>query len=121
MRLTNRKLKRREEGNALLREFAAVSTVVIPLFFGMVGAGIQLGRMNEAVQILPRRGAHVCTRRRLLPNCQPEYPSQPRPRNRDDRDWWQCGCYHVPNQPDLFSRLHPLRASPAGSALIWVN
>jgi Flp pilus assembly protein TadG len=43
-------LKRNERGNALL-EFAAVSIIVIPLFFGMVGAGIQLGRMNEAVQI----------------------------------------------------------------------
>ena len=43
-------LKRGEEGNGLL-EFAAVSIVVIPLFFGMVGAGIELGRMNEAVQI----------------------------------------------------------------------
>jgi hypothetical protein len=60
MRLTNRKLKRREEGNALL-EFAAVSIVVIPLFFGMVGAGIQLGRMNEAVQIC-RDAGHMYAR-----------------------------------------------------------
>ena len=54
------KLKRSEQGNALL-EFAAVSIVVIPLFFGMVGAGIQLGRMNEAVQIC-RDAAHMYAR-----------------------------------------------------------
>ena len=52
--------KRNEKGNALL-EFAAVSIVVIPLFFGMVGAGIQLGRMNEAVQIC-RDAAHMYAR-----------------------------------------------------------
>ena len=54
------KLNRNERGNALL-EFAAVSIVVIPLFFGMVGAGIQLGRMNEAVQIC-RDAAHMYAR-----------------------------------------------------------
>jgi Flp pilus assembly protein TadG len=53
-------LKQNEKGNALL-EFAAVSIVVIPLFFGMVGAGIQLGRMNEAVQIC-RDAAHMYAR-----------------------------------------------------------
>ena len=51
---------RDERGNALL-EFAAVSIVVIPLFFGMVGAGIELGRMNEAVQIC-RDAAHMYAR-----------------------------------------------------------
>ena len=60
MKRTNRKLLRNEKGNALL-EFAAVSIVVIPLFFGMVGAGIQLGRMNEAVQIC-RDAAHMYAR-----------------------------------------------------------
>ena len=60
MRDKNAKLKRSEQGNALL-EFAAVSIVVIPLFFGMVGAGIQLGRMNEAVQIC-RDAAHMYAR-----------------------------------------------------------
>jgi len=49
------KLSRNEKGNALL-EFAVVSIVVIPLFFGMVGSGIQLGRMNEAVQICSDAG-----------------------------------------------------------------
>lgn len=48
--MRNKKRSRNEKGNSLL-EFAAVSIVVIPLFFGMVGAGVQLGRMNEAVQI----------------------------------------------------------------------
>lgn len=42
--------KRGERGNSLL-EFAAVSIVIIPLFFGMVGAGINLGHMNQALQI----------------------------------------------------------------------
>ena len=51
---------RNEKGNALL-EFAAVSIVIIPLFFGMVSAGIQLGRMNEAVQIC-RDFAHMYAR-----------------------------------------------------------
>jgi Flp pilus assembly protein TadG len=60
MKLSNGKLNRSEKGNALL-EFAAVSIVVIPLFFGMVGAGIQLGRMNEAVQIC-RDAAHMYAR-----------------------------------------------------------
>jgi Flp pilus assembly protein TadG len=60
MQQSNRKLSRGERGNALL-EFAAVSIVVIPLFFGMVGAGIQLGRMNEAVQIC-RDAAHMFAR-----------------------------------------------------------
>ncbi len=60
MKLSNAKLSRSEKGNALL-EFAAVSIVVIPLFFGMVGAGIQLGRMNEAVQIC-RDAAHMYAR-----------------------------------------------------------
>jgi len=61
MKLSNRSQSRRnEKGNALL-EFAAVSIVVIPLFFGMVGAGIQLGRMNEAVQIC-RDAAHMYAR-----------------------------------------------------------
>jgi len=60
MRQTNAKLNRNEKGNALL-EFAAVSIVVIPLFFGMVGAGIELGRMNEAVQIC-RDAAHMYAR-----------------------------------------------------------
>src|ERR1700675_2262536 len=54
------KRNRNERGNGLL-EFAAVSIVVIPLFFGMVGAGIQLGRMNEAVQIC-RDSAHMYAR-----------------------------------------------------------
>ena len=54
------KRNRNERGNGLL-EFAAVSIVVIPLFFGMVGAGIQLGRMNEAVQIC-RDAAHMYAR-----------------------------------------------------------
>jgi len=40
----------KERGNALL-EFAAVSIVIIPLFFGMVGVGINLGHMNQALQI----------------------------------------------------------------------
>jgi hypothetical protein len=60
MKQPNGKLNRSEKGNALL-EFAAVSIVVIPLFFGMVGAGIQLGRMNEAVQIC-RDAAHMYAR-----------------------------------------------------------
>jgi Flp pilus assembly protein TadG len=60
MKPVDRKLKRNEKGNGLL-EFAAVSIVVIPLFFGMVGAGIQLGRMNEAVQIC-RDAAHMYAR-----------------------------------------------------------
>ena len=60
MNLSNAKLNQDEKGNALL-EFAAVSVVVIPLFFGMVGAGIQLGRMNEAVQIC-RDAAHMYAR-----------------------------------------------------------
>jgi hypothetical protein len=60
MKRTNGKLIGNERGNALL-EFAAVSIVVIPLFFGMVGAGIQLGRMNEAVQIC-RDAAHMYAR-----------------------------------------------------------
>ena len=60
MIMSNAKLSRSEKGNALL-EFAAVSIVVIPLFFGMVGAGIQLGRMNEAVQIC-RDAAHMYAR-----------------------------------------------------------
>src|SRR6202035_4635281 len=60
MQQSNRKLSRGERGNALL-EFAAVSIVIIPLFFGMVGAGIQLGRMNEAVQIC-RHAPHMYAR-----------------------------------------------------------
>jgi Flp pilus assembly protein TadG len=60
MKLSNAKLSRKESGNALL-EFAAVSIVVIPLFFGMVAAGIELGRMNEAVQIC-RDAAHMYAR-----------------------------------------------------------
>jgi len=56
----NGKRNRNEKGNGLL-EFAAVSIVVIPLFFGMVGAGIQLGRMDEAVQIC-RDAAHMYAR-----------------------------------------------------------
>ena len=60
MKQSNGKLSRNERGNALL-EFAAVSIVIIPLFFGMVGAGIQLGRMNEAVQIC-RDAAHMYAR-----------------------------------------------------------
>jgi Flp pilus assembly protein TadG len=60
MKRRNGKLKRNEKGNGLL-EFAAVSIVIIPLFFGMVGAGIQLGRMNEAVQIC-RDAAHMYAR-----------------------------------------------------------
>jgi hypothetical protein len=60
MKRSNRKRNRNEKGNGLL-EFAAVSIVVIPLFFGMVGAGIQLGRMNEAVQIC-RDSAHMYAR-----------------------------------------------------------
>jgi hypothetical protein len=60
MNLSKGTLSRGERGNALL-EFAAVSIVVIPLFFGMVGAGIQLGRMNEAVQIC-RDAAHMYAR-----------------------------------------------------------
>lgn len=46
----DRNRKRNQRGNALL-EFAAVSIVIIPLFFGMVGIGINLGHMNQAVQI----------------------------------------------------------------------
>ena len=60
MKPWNRNPRRNQKGNALL-EFAAVSIVVIPLFFGMVGAGIQLGRMNEAVQIC-RDAAHMYAR-----------------------------------------------------------
>jgi hypothetical protein len=60
MKRLNGKLNRNEKGNGLL-EFAAVSIVVIPLFFGMVGAGIQLGRMDEAVQIC-RDSAHMYAR-----------------------------------------------------------
>jgi Flp pilus assembly protein TadG len=60
MKPPNQKLSRNEKGSALL-EFAAVSIVVIPLFFGMVGAGIQLGRMNEAVQVC-RDAAHMYAR-----------------------------------------------------------
>jgi len=60
MQRLNGKLNRNERGNGLL-EFAAVSIVVIPLFFGMVGAGIQLGRMDEAVQIC-RDAAHMYAR-----------------------------------------------------------
>lgn len=44
-----------ERGNALL-EFAAVSIVIIPMFFGMIGAGINLGNMNQAVQIASDSG-----------------------------------------------------------------
>lgn len=47
--------KRGERGNALL-EFAAVSIVIIPLFFGMVGAGINLGNMNQALQVASDSG-----------------------------------------------------------------
>src|SRR5580700_11540091 len=60
MKLLNGKPRGNEKGNALL-EFAAVSIVVIPLFFGMVGPGVQLGRMNEAVQIC-RDAAHMYAR-----------------------------------------------------------
>jgi Flp pilus assembly protein TadG len=60
MRQLNGKRNRNEKGNGLL-EFAAVSIVIIPLFFGMVGAGIQLGRMNEAVQVC-RDAAHMYAR-----------------------------------------------------------
>jgi len=56
----NGKRNRNEKGNGLL-EFAAVYIVVIPLFFGMVDAGIQLGRMDEAVQIC-RDAAHMYAR-----------------------------------------------------------
>jgi Flp pilus assembly protein TadG len=42
--------KRNQRGNALI-ELAIVSVVLIPLFFGMVGLGINLGHMNQAVQI----------------------------------------------------------------------
>lgn len=41
---------RGERGNALL-EFAVVSIVIIPLLFGTVGVGINLGHMNQAVEI----------------------------------------------------------------------
>ena len=60
MKSQTRKLRGKEKGNALL-EFAAVSIVVVPLFFGMVGTGIQLGRMNEAVQIC-RDAGHMYAR-----------------------------------------------------------
>jgi|SRR5579872_2344509 hypothetical protein len=60
MKPQTRKLRGKEKGNALL-EFAAVSIVVVPLFFGMVGTGIQLGRMNEAVQIC-RDAGHMYAR-----------------------------------------------------------
>src|SRR5689334_24914005 len=60
MKPQNGKLSRSEKGNALL-EFAAVSIVVIPLVFGMGSAGIQLGRMNEAVQIC-RDAGHMYAR-----------------------------------------------------------
>ena len=50
MRRVNLNRKRNEKGNALI-ELAVVSIVIIPLFFGMVGIGINLGHMNQAVQI----------------------------------------------------------------------
>ena len=40
----------REKGSTIL-EFAIVSIVLVPLFFGMVGSGIILGRSIEVVQI----------------------------------------------------------------------
>src|ERR1039458_2248555 len=49
MRRVNLNRKRNEKGNALI-ELAVVSIVIIPLFFGMVGIGINLGHMNQAVQ-----------------------------------------------------------------------
>jgi len=42
--------KRGQGGNALL-ELAVVSIVIIPLFFGMVGVGINMGQMNQALEI----------------------------------------------------------------------
>jgi hypothetical protein len=42
--------KQSQKGNALI-ELAVVSIVIIPLFFGTVGLGINLGHMNQAVQI----------------------------------------------------------------------
>jgi hypothetical protein len=41
---------KREKGNSIL-EFAVVSIVIIPLFVGMVGIGINLGHSIQAVQI----------------------------------------------------------------------
>jgi len=45
-----RNRRRNQKGNALL-EFAIVSIVIIPLFFGMVGVGVNLGHMNQVLQI----------------------------------------------------------------------
>lgn len=41
---------RKRSGHAIL-EFAVVSIVLIPLFFGMVGVGVNMGRMVQAVQV----------------------------------------------------------------------
>ncbi|HTW65995.1 MAG TPA: hypothetical protein VME17_15320 [Bryobacteraceae bacterium] len=60
MAFADRPRKRGERGNALL-EFAAVSIVVIPLFFGMVAVGINLGNMNESVEIC-RDAGHMYAR-----------------------------------------------------------
>ena len=50
----------RERGNALI-EFAALSIVIIPLLFGTVGVGINLGTMVQAVQV-SRDVAHMYAR-----------------------------------------------------------
>src|SRR5271165_6967527 len=39
-----------EKGNAII-EFALVSIVLIPLMFGMLGVGINMGHMVQAVQV----------------------------------------------------------------------
>jgi Flp pilus assembly protein TadG len=60
MRHSSIRQKRGERGNALI-EFAAVSIVIIPLFFGTVAIGINLGNMNESVQIC-RDAGHMYAR-----------------------------------------------------------
>ena len=43
-------VRSRERGSAII-EFALVSIVLIPLLFGMLGVGINMGRMVQAVQV----------------------------------------------------------------------
>lgn len=51
MKTLNRKTGRRgESGNAAI-EFAAISIVIIPLLFGTVSVGLNLGSMVQAVQV----------------------------------------------------------------------
>jgi len=49
-----------ERGNAMI-EFAALSIVIVPLLFGTVGVGVNLGTMVQAVQV-SRDVAHMYAR-----------------------------------------------------------